>query len=246
MWNRRKKMINLFGIQFRNLNGESVVRSVAESQELQASIHLIAVSTLVESKKNRDLALLINKGIAVCDSKILENVLKVFFPKFMRIRGVDFLRNFIAVDGSRNRHFLLGGENATLEQMVKNMKIQNPTINISGIYSPPFAESIDMKKCADVIKETDANVIWVSLGSPKQDYVASYLSDTLKTRTIAIGAAFDFYSDRKKEAPLRWQNSGFEWLFRFISEPKRLWRRYLLGNSYFLIHLPFEIMKNFK
>lgn len=246
MWDRNKKMINLFGIQFRNLSSESVVRSVAESQELQTSIHLIAVSTLVESKKNEDLALLINKGIAVCDSKILEKILKIFFPKFMRLRGVDFLRNFISMDSSKNRHFLLGGENVTLEQMVKNLKLQNPTINISGTYSPPFAENIDMKSCADIIKETDANVIWVSLGSPKQDYVASYLSGTLKIRSIAIGAAFDFYSDRKKEAPLRWQNSGFEWLFRFMSEPKRLWRRYLLGNSYFLIHLPFEIIKNLK
>jgi len=246
MSDRSKKMINLFGIQFKNHNGESVVRSVADSQELKTSIHLIAVSTLVESKKNKDLALLINNGIVVCDSKILEKVLKVFFPKFTRIRGVDFLRIFISMDSSKNRHFLLGGENTTLEQMVRNLKLQNPNINISGTYSPPFAENIDMKRCTDTIKETDANVIWVSLGSPKQDYVASYLSDTLKIRAIAIGAAFDFYSDRKKEASLRWQNSGFEWLFRFISEPKRLWRRYLLGNSYFLIHLPFELIKNLK
>ena len=221
-------MVNLFRINFANVDNPSVLTYLANSTRLVTSVHLIAVSTLVHSKKSKDLALLINQGIAVCDSKILEKVLRLYFPSFRRLRGVDFLRSFFSIENSANRHFLLGSDEATLKLISMKLGMQYPNTVISGFYSPPFSDIVDLETCANEIRETDANVIWVSLGSPKQDYVAAYLSKTLETRVIAVGAAFDFYSCRKKEAPLKWQNSGFEWLFRLLSEPQRLWRRYLI------------------
>jgi N-acetylglucosaminyldiphosphoundecaprenol N-acetyl-beta-D-mannosaminyltransferase len=237
-------MVSLFGVNFENLNNKSFVEVLTTSLDLQKSIHLIAVSTLVETKKSVELAKLINNGIAVCDSKILERVIRIFYPRFSRVRGTDFFRNFVLLDDGKNRHFLLGGTDEELLKLKVKMKESNPKIVVVGTFAPSFSDKPDITEFETVIRESDANIIWVSLGSPKQDYVASYLSTSLGKRVVAVGAAFDFYTSRKMEAPVSWQNVGLEWLYRLKTEPRRLWRRYLLGNSYFIFHLPLELIKN--
>jgi N-acetylglucosaminyldiphosphoundecaprenol N-acetyl-beta-D-mannosaminyltransferase len=119
-----------------------------------------------------------------------------------------------------------------------------PKTEIVGMLSPPFSEVIDWRGCCSAITSTGANIVWVSLGSPKQDIVASQISEFLGVRVVAIGAAVDFFSKQKREAPVFIQNLGLEWLFRLIAEPRRLWKRYVLGNTIFLLHLPIQIMKN--
>jgi N-acetylglucosaminyldiphosphoundecaprenol N-acetyl-beta-D-mannosaminyltransferase len=74
--------------------------------------------------------------------------------------------------------------------------------------------------------------------------VASQISEFLEVRVIAIGAVVDFFSNRKQEAPKLIQNLGLEWLCKLLSEPRRLGKRYILGNSVFLLHLPMQIIKN--
>ncbi|MDP9889822.1 exopolysaccharide biosynthesis WecB/TagA/CpsF family protein [Pseudarthrobacter enclensis] len=102
--------------------------------------------------------------------------------------------------------------------------------------SPPFSamspreyESQDRR-----IEDTNPDIVWVGLGTPKQDFEAQRLATAGNFFAVAVGAAFDFSAGTKKEAP-RWITAlGFEWLFRLAAEPKRLWRRYLIGNFVFL------------
>jgi N-acetylglucosaminyldiphosphoundecaprenol N-acetyl-beta-D-mannosaminyltransferase len=85
-----------------------------------------------------------------------------------------------------------------------------------------------------VVRASGANVVWLGMSSPKQDFEAQRLAQALPGLVLAVGAAFDFVAGTQKEAP-RWiQKSGFEWLFRLLSNPRRLWRRYLIGNVVFL------------
>ncbi|KRE74505.1 hypothetical protein ASG77_07320 [Arthrobacter sp. Soil762] len=77
--------------------------------------------------------------------------------------------------------------------------------------------------------------MWVGLGTPKQDWEARRLAASIGATTIAVGAAFDFAAGTVKEAPKWVRLIGFEWFFRLCSQPKRLWRRYLIGNFEFLI-----------
>ena len=80
----------------------------------------------------------------------------------------------------------------------------------------------------------ESQLIWLSLGTPKQDLVGLNLSSEWRKTVIGVGAAFDFYSGDKREAPEIIQRFNLEWLFRLMSEPRRLWKRYLLGNFQFL------------
>ena len=102
-----------------------------------------------------------------------------------------------------------------------------------------YKNSEDFAIFEDFLETGKFDLVWVSLGSPKQDRVALYLSEKYKVRSVAIGAAIDFLSGEKKEAPKLFRTLGGEWVFRLISEPHRLWRRYLYGNSKFL----FSVLK---
>ena len=87
-----------------------------------------------------------------------------------------------------------------------------------------------------MLRASGAHILWVGIGSPRQDqWMSAHLGRVGAPVLIGVGAAFDFLSGRKRQAP-RWiQRSGFEWLYRLINEPGRLWRRYLLGYPRFII-----------
>jgi N-acetylglucosaminyldiphosphoundecaprenol N-acetyl-beta-D-mannosaminyltransferase len=95
-------------------------------------------------------------------------------------------------------------------------------------------EDFDFDSLATQLAALSPDIVWVGLGTPKQDFVAHELASRLDSTIVAVGAAFDFYSGTKKQAP-RWiQATYLEWLFRLLSEPKRLWKRYLIGNIGFV------------
>ena len=85
-----------------------------------------------------------------------------------------------------------------------------------------------------MLKESKAQVVWVGLGTPKQDFVVHEISKQMPITAIAVGAAFDYLAGTLAETPKVIQKIGFEWLYRLIKEPRRLWRRYLLGNIKFI------------
>lgn len=134
------------------------------------------------------------------------------------------------------RHFLLGSTPETLARLEKNIQVAYPGIVLAGSYSPPFA-SIDedyVADCAVHVKASNADIVWLGLGTPKQDQLGTALAREIDAVTVNVGAAFDFQAGTVQEAPVWIQRSGFEWLYRLGSEPKRLWRRYLIGNIQFL------------
>jgi N-acetylglucosaminyldiphosphoundecaprenol N-acetyl-beta-D-mannosaminyltransferase len=78
-------------------------------------------------------------------------------------------------------------------------------------------------------------VLWIGLGTPRQDYLVHLLAPQLSIPVVPVGAAFDFWSGAIKEAPRVLQGTGLEWVYRLAKEPRRLWRRYLLGNPRFVL-----------
>ena len=154
-----------------------------------------------------------------------------------RVRGPSFFTSMLAQSaGSRVRHFLLGGSPSTLKQLQRNLRESHPDLIIAGSYSPPFA-AVDrafIEDCAKAVRLAEPDVVWVGLGTPKQDFVGTELARLLEIPTVNVGAAFDFVAGSTREAPQWIQRSGFEWLHRLCSEPRRLWRRYVFGNARFL------------
>lgn len=142
--------------------------------------------------------------------------------------------------GTGVRHYLWGGEAGVPELLTQEIRRQYGDVNIVGAYSPPF-EEIGTPPQAEYIERINAakpDIVWVGLGSPKQDVWMNLYRDQLDAPLlIGIGAAFDFLSGRKRQAP-EWMGSiGLEWSFRLFQEPRRLARRYVKYNSLFLWRL---------
>lgn len=154
-----------------------------------------------------------------------------------RVRGPS-LFNLVLSEGRTEglRHFFLGGSPDTLDKLQINARLKFPSVEIVGAYSPPFAPVSDgfLDLCEAAVADSSAEIIWVGLGTPKQDFVAAELAKRLNRPVVGVGAAFDFVAGTTPEAPLWIQRTGTEWLFRLVSEPRRLGRRYTVGNAVFL------------
>ena len=142
--------------------------------------------------------------------------------------AVDFICSNSAANGYR--HFLYGGDKEIPAKLADRLSQKYPGLEIVGTCSPPFRPLTPEEDEAIIkqINESKADIVWVGIGSPKQEYwMAAHLGHLDAPVMIGVGAAFDFLAGAKKQAP-RWiQRSGFEWMFRLVTEPRRLWRRYL-------------------
>lgn len=134
------------------------------------------------------------------------------------------------------RHYLLGSTPETLRKLQESLEARYPGVKIAGIHSPPFrllsTEELAMQD--QKIRASGAHVVWVGLGTPKQDFEASRLASS-GFIAAAVGAAFDFSAGTKASSPEWMSKAGLEWFHRLISEPRRLWKRYLWGNTVFLL-----------
>lgn len=149
--------------------------------------------------------------------------------------------------GKGYKHYLYGGTEKTCSLLENVLKQKFPDIDIGGFYAPPFrsAHTLEEDTVIDEINRLNPDILWVGLGSPKQDFWMSEHRGRLNVPVvIGVGAAFDFIAGVKRQAPRWMQRSGLEWLFRFFSEPKRLWRRYLFGNSKFIYLLVKDVFKS--
>lgn len=184
-------------------------------------------------------AILNSNGVNFCDSQNISVLYRFVFPsltKIIKIRGHDLLI-YSLNQKSNHRNIFIGSTPSTLEKMKKRIEEQFPLKSNSVYYSPPYDENIELlvKNIKDnlVFKEND--LIWIAMGTPKQDIVGSYLARELEKVVISIGAAFNFFAGDLPECPKLLRIMGMEWLFRLLTEPQRLWRRYLFGNSKFLL-----------
>jgi N-acetylglucosaminyldiphosphoundecaprenol N-acetyl-beta-D-mannosaminyltransferase len=120
-----------------------------------------------------------------------------------------------------------------------------PGCEVVGLYSPPFRPltAAEDEMVTEMINEARPDVLWIGLGCPKQEKWAFAHRSTLNVPILAsVGQAFDIYSKAIKQAPAWMRNNGLEWLYRLVTNPKRLWRRYLVYNSQFLFFLALERM----
>jgi N-acetylglucosaminyldiphosphoundecaprenol N-acetyl-beta-D-mannosaminyltransferase len=134
------------------------------------------------------------------------------------------------------RHYLYGGTPEVVERLAADLRARYPELDLVGAESPPF-RALTADEEADLVARvaaSGAQVMWVGLGTPKQDVFVDRFRDRLGIPVLAIGAAFDFLSGTKRMAPRWMQERGLEWLHRLVSEPRRLWKRYLVGNTMFI------------
>ena len=151
-------------------------------------------------------------------------------PEATRVYGPDLMLEVCGRDVHSLRHFLYGSTPDVLTDLKCALEGRFSGIRIVGSHSPPFRPlsggEIEMERA--LIREADPDVIWVGLSTPKQErWMAANVDHLGGAVLVGVGAAFDFLSGRKSQAPRWMQQSGLEWLFRLLSEPRRLGPRYL-------------------
>jgi N-acetylglucosaminyldiphosphoundecaprenol N-acetyl-beta-D-mannosaminyltransferase len=135
------------------------------------------------------------------------------------------------------RHFFYGGGEGVADLLARRLSRRFPGLIVAGTCTPPFRPLTPAEDEQIVARINDAapDIVWVGLSTPKQEYwMAEHVNRLAAPVLIGVGAAFDFHSGLKRQAPRWMQQSGVEWLFRLASEPRRLWKRYLQNNPAFV------------
>lgn len=162
-------------------------------------------------------------------------------PLRERVVGYDFFSRFSAMAAQQGgiRYFFLGASDAALARIVARMEKEYPSITVCGTYAPPFSQSFSDAENAEMIATINAarpDVLWVGMTAPKQEkWIHAHLDRLDVPFAAAVGAVFDFYAGTRKRAPAVFQQAGLEWLFRFVMEPGRLWRRNLQSSPRFIL-----------
>ena len=159
-----------------------------------------------------------------------------------RVYGPELIEEFCSETESRFRHFFYGGAPGVADQLA-SMLGERYGIRTVGTLSPPYGtiSQADREKVDSVLELASPDIVWVGLSTPKQErwmHIQSGRSNI--PAFVGIGAAFDFLTGRKRSAPKWMKEHGLEWFFRLIQEPRRLWRRYLVGGLKFLVFLFLE------
>ena len=162
-----------------------------------------------------------------------------------RTPGADIMRAFFELaDKKGYSSFFYGDTDETLRALKKNIEREYPGHRIAGVFSPPFRPLTpeEDEQVVSMINNARPDVLWVGLGLPKQDRWIFERKDRLKVPVaIGVGAAFLFLSGRVKRVPGWVGRNGLEWVWRFIKEPKKLWRRDLIEGPQFVWHVLLEL-----
>jgi N-acetylglucosaminyldiphosphoundecaprenol N-acetyl-beta-D-mannosaminyltransferase len=154
-----------------------------------------------------------------------------------RINGPDLMWRYCNQAQVRSESiFFYGSAEKTLISLEKKLRLAFPALKIAGSISPPF-RVLTTEEDETIVKQINnsgANVVFVSLGCPKQELWMAAHRGRINAVMIGVGAAFDYHAGTIKRAPLWMQHHGLEWFYRLATEPRRLWRRYLVTNTLFI------------
>ena len=160
--------------------------------------------------------------------------------KFSRVDGYKvFLQTIEEGISKSKKHYFFGNNEKTTTLMIENLVKMFPEIIISGYHCPEFMTADELVfNNKETIKELDADIIWVSLGFPKQELFIDQLCNEIKPKAniVGVGAVFEWMSGEKRKAPEWMANLGLEWFLRLIQDPKRLYKRYFIDNTLFILY----------
>lgn len=229
---------------------KEIVKAIKKNQKLLISP--IASHTLVRAHYDKNLKKVLNSfDYLVADSQWVKWSLGFIYSEKAKLKdrvyGPELMLKICHLaSNSGYKVFLYGNTKEVLQKLEKKLKQLFLTLKIAGKEKSKFRELTDKewKELASKLNTIKPEIIFVCLGSPKQEIFSYSLSQKVDFPSVIIpvGAAFDFLSGNKPQAPKWMQDKGLEWFFRLIDEPKRLFGRYLLS----LLFLVFVFKKSFK
>ena len=163
---------------------------------------------------------------------------------FERVDGYKvFIKTIELGLESDTKHFFFGSSKVITDKMCKKLKVKYPTINIAGVFNPEILDIDELSfKYKSFFHDVDTDIVWVSLGFPKQELFINNLKSKNKN-FVGVGAVFEWVAGTKVKAPEWIADLGFEWILRLLQEPKRLFKRYLIDNTLFIYYFLKQILK---
>jgi N-acetylglucosaminyldiphosphoundecaprenol N-acetyl-beta-D-mannosaminyltransferase len=237
--------VNILGVGINPVTLPQAVSNIAAWIESRARAYVCActVHTVMECRWDEQMRRAVNGAtLAVPDGMPLVWLSRAASRRpVSRVYGPDLMLALCQLSLERGyAHYFYGGAAGVSEQLADKLQARFPGLRVAGVYSPPF-RPLDPNERADIaarINQAAPDIVWVGLGTPKQDlWMAEFRPRLSAPVLVGVGAAFNFHTGLIPQAPLWMQRSGLEWLFRLNQEPGRLWYRYLVYNPWFLLLL---------
>ncbi len=225
----------------RREQAEDSIVAAARNPSSRAYACVFAVDSVLKCRDDPNLARIANEADwTLCDGMPLVLIgRRVARRDVSRCYGPDIMLGVLDKGRAAGlRHFFYGGTNEeTVRLLRENLERRFPGLTVAGSIVPPFRPLTEKEKAetAAAIDAARPDVVWVGLGTPKQDYWTHEMRPLLKVPVIVnVGAAFNFHAGTVRQAPPWMRRNCLEWLYRLCVEPRRLWRRYLVGNPRFV------------
>lgn len=242
MGSSENKKYSVFGITYTATDYDAATRLILEKAAERNSfgVSALAVHGLITAYHNLTLRELVNKiDLVVPDGQPVRWALNSFYGLKLKDRVYGPELTLYVLEGANDRSlsiYLYGSTENTCKKFETFIRTRYPNVRIAGIHVDRFRDATEQEDLEDIKKLNDsgANIVLVGRGCPRQEtWVANHLGK-VNAVMMAVGAAFDFHAGTVKQAPTWMQKAGLEWLFRLLQEPKRLWRRYLTTNTFFI------------
>jgi N-acetylglucosaminyldiphosphoundecaprenol N-acetyl-beta-D-mannosaminyltransferase len=241
--------LNLLGVRVSAFDLQAAVAQMeaAIAEDRRSYACCCPVYTLMQGHEREDVRAALNgAGWVTADGMPVVWSLRALGARQAgRVYGPDLLLA-LSERCARRRfsQYYLGGAPGVAAALAAALQARFPGLPVAGTSCPPFRDPTEAEERAlvETVNASGAQVVWVGLGSPKQDlWMARNRARLTAPLLVGVGAAFDFLTGRQKQAPRWMQAHGLEWLFRLAAEPRRLWRRYLVYNPKFTAALALQL-----
>ena len=241
--------IHILNTVIDNLSMDETLEIIDKRIVSQQSLHHVVVNAGKIVAMQRDVELM--QAVNEADLINADGQAVVWASKFLgkplkeRVAGIDLMTNLVELAHTRGyKIFFLGAKEKVVKKVVQTYRLQYSNNIIAG-YRNGYFSTEDEKKIAQQIRDSGAQILFVAISSPtKENFLYNYRKTLAKVSFVmGVGGSFDVVSGLVKRAPLWMQNTGLEWLYRLIQEPKRMWKRYLVGNTKFILLVIKEWLK---
>jgi N-acetylglucosaminyldiphosphoundecaprenol N-acetyl-beta-D-mannosaminyltransferase len=243
------RRVDLFGVRMTATDYEEAADAIVDAARSHRSygVSALAVHGLVEAIRDRGFRKLVNEiDLVVPDGQPVRWAMNRFLGAGLpdRVYGPRLTEIVCAkAEQAGVSIYLYGSTEETIGRLERALRARFPFLQIAGLQADRFRDATCEEDEEDVkrINDSRAGVVLVGRGCPRQEIWVARHKGKVNAAMMAVGAAFDFLSGTKPQAPAWMQDNGLEWLFRLVAEPRRLWKRYLVSNSLFVWYCVREV-----
>ncbi|OGC05287.1 hypothetical protein A2V82_03305 [candidate division KSB1 bacterium RBG_16_48_16] len=227
----------MFGFGIDRLNLDQVVSCIDEAILAKKPLHIVLVNAgkIVLARKDHELAHIIRTAelVGADGVPIMWASWLLSRPLPGRVNGTDLMNRLIEMAAAKGyRIYFLGARQPVIERAVRSLKQRHPSLQIAGFRNGYYDSPESEREVINDIARSQADILLIGMSSPKKEkWVRRHFHDLNVTVVHGVGGSFDILGGLTKRAPAWMQKTGLEWLYRLIQEPRRLWRRYLIGNA---------------